>query len=156
MEPLKCSWGSYPLPPKMLMLILSAGWLPPNQLLLHSCLHNQMLTCWVVKQKQALCLLCLGGLGRQKIGCAPWKEIPHLHIDLLKVMNWILFHHVYPCGWPNLCFMYVTIKVQSLFSLESEFNSSFTALWPWVSYLNFLSCHFIFICKVEMIITPTS
>ena len=49
----------------------------PAQPLFHSCLDNQMLTCWVVKQKQAPRILSLGGLGRQKMQAVlPEKSFP--------------------------------------------------------------------------------
>ena len=70
-EPLNCSPGSHPLPPKMPVLILSAGWLPPARILLPSCLRDQMLALCVVKQSQAVCSLCSGRLGRRKKAVLP-------------------------------------------------------------------------------------
>ena len=37
-----------------------------------------------------------GRAGQAKnAGCAPWKELPHLHIDLLNLMNWIFFFFLF-------------------------------------------------------------
>ena len=37
-----------------------------------------------------------GRAGQAKnAGCAPWIELPHLHIDLLNLMNWIFFFFLF-------------------------------------------------------------
>lgn len=153
-EPLNCSQGSHPFSPKALVLIHSSGWLPlpRSPLLLTSLPDADSLSC----QTKPGSLLKLPGMtGQEKNSCVSLQEIPYIYLDLLKVINLIVFYNLTP-EWLTPSLLHTNRGKRQTYSASSLSSNPVPLLCDLRQVLNFLDSHFIFIYKAAMIIAPTS